>query len=153
MKPEKQKTNTHSQIYNLFSPPFLHSCKFACMQFTDVGVITWIVVISAHSIGSYTSSAVSQKKLQLFLAVIHQFSVCLFFNFGTLSSTYVIYFTASVLRQHGGHAVDFKGEAFTFRATTAGIVATLSHCIELMSQREDAWKKRLERVRQAISFY
>ncbi|PVD19901.1 hypothetical protein C0Q70_20395 [Pomacea canaliculata] len=52
---------------------------------------------------------------------------------------------ASVLRQHGGHAVDFKGEAFTFRATTAGIVATLSHCIELMSQREDAWKKRLER--------
>lgn len=52
---------------------------------------------------------------------------------------------ASVLQQHGGHAPDFKGEAFTFKATTAGIIATLSHCIELMSQREEAWKKRLER--------
>lgn len=51
----------------------------------------------------------------------------------------------SILKQHGGHAVDFKGEAFTFKATTAGIIATLSHCIELMSQREEAWKKRLER--------
>ncbi|XP_041373633.1 ceramide transfer protein-like [Gigantopelta aegis] len=51
----------------------------------------------------------------------------------------------SVLQQHGGHAVDFKGEAFTFKATTAGIVATLSHCIDLMSQREESWRKRLER--------
>lgn len=54
--------------------------------------------------------------------------------------------TASVLQQHGGHAVDFKGEAFTFKATTAGIIATLSHCIELMGQREETWKKRLDRV-------
>ncbi|KAL3867074.1 hypothetical protein ACJMK2_044307 [Sinanodonta woodiana] len=52
---------------------------------------------------------------------------------------------ASVLQQHGGHAVDFKGEAFTFKATTAGIIATLSHCIELMSQREEALRKKLER--------
>lgn len=52
---------------------------------------------------------------------------------------------ASILQQHGGHAVDFKGEAFTFKATTAGIIATMSHCIELMSQREDAWRKRHER--------
>ena len=42
--------------------------------------------------------------------------------------------------------MDFKGEAFTFKATTAGIIATMSHCIELMSQREDAWKKKLEKV-------
>jgi len=42
--------------------------------------------------------------------------------------------------------VDFKGESFTFKATTAGIVATMSHCIELMSQREDAWRKKLEKV-------
>jgi collagen type IV alpha-3-binding protein len=55
-------------------------------------------------------------------------------------------FAESILKQHGGHSVDFKGEAFTFKATTAGIIATLSHCIELMSQREEAWKKRLERV-------
>lgn len=56
------------------------------------------------------------------------------------------YILASILQQHGGHAVDFKGEAFTFKATTAGIIATMSHCIELMSQREDAWRKRHERV-------
>ncbi|CAG5127022.1 unnamed protein product [Candidula unifasciata] len=52
---------------------------------------------------------------------------------------------ASVLQQHGGHSVDFKGEALTFKATTAGIIATLSHCIELMGQREETWKKRLDR--------
>ncbi|XP_045156184.1 ceramide transfer protein-like isoform X1 [Mercenaria mercenaria] len=52
---------------------------------------------------------------------------------------------ASILQQHGAHSVDFKGESFTFKATTAGIIATLSHCIELMSQREDAWRKKLEK--------
>lgn len=41
--------------------------------------------------------------------------------------------------------VDFKKEAFTFKATTAGIIATLSKCIDLMSQREEQWKKRLEK--------
>ncbi|KAK3097494.1 hypothetical protein FSP39_010154 [Pinctada imbricata] len=51
----------------------------------------------------------------------------------------------SVLKQHGGHAIDFKGEAFTFKATTTGIITTMSHCIDLMAQREEAWKKRLER--------
>lgn len=43
--------------------------------------------------------------------------------------------------------MDFKGEALTFKATTMGIIHTLTHCIELMAQREDAWKKRLEKVR------
>ncbi|XP_064607533.1 ceramide transfer protein-like [Liolophura sinensis] len=52
---------------------------------------------------------------------------------------------ASLLQQHGRHSIDFKGEAFTFKATTAGILSTLTHCIELMAQREDAWRKRLER--------
>nr|XP_006820882.1 PREDICTED: collagen type IV alpha-3-binding protein-like [Saccoglossus kowalevskii] len=41
--------------------------------------------------------------------------------------------------------IDFKGEAFTFKATTAGILATLSHCIELMIQREDQWQRRFEK--------
>ncbi|XP_070541688.1 ceramide transfer protein-like [Ptychodera flava] len=41
--------------------------------------------------------------------------------------------------------VDFKGEAFTFKATTAGIIATLSHCIDLMRQREDQWQRRFEK--------
>ena len=58
----------------------------------------------------------------------------------------IFYIIASILQQHGSHSVDFKGEAFTFKATTAGIIATMSHCIELMSQREDAWRKKLEKV-------
>ena len=50
-----------------------------------------------------------------------------------------------VLLQHGLHAVDFKGEAITFKATTTGILATLSYCLELMGQREEQWRRRLER--------
>ncbi|XP_071952384.1 ceramide transfer protein-like [Antedon mediterranea] len=41
--------------------------------------------------------------------------------------------------------IDFRGEAFTFKATTGGILATLSHCIDLMRQREEQWQKRLEK--------
>ena len=52
----------------------------------------------------------------------------------------------NILQQHGAHAIDFKGESFTFKATTAGILATLSHCIDLMQQREDSWKRRLDKV-------
>ncbi|KAM7285537.1 ceramide transfer protein isoform X1 [Ixodes scapularis] len=52
----------------------------------------------------------------------------------------------SRLKAHGTYPpVDFRGEAITFKATTAGILATLSHCIDLMAQREDAWKRKLER--------
>ncbi len=54
--------------------------------------------------------------------------------------------TKELLLQHGLHAIDFKGEAITFKATTAGILATLSYCIELMAQREDQLKKRLGTV-------
>ncbi|KAM6965301.1 LOW QUALITY PROTEIN: ceramide transfer protein-like [Aplochiton taeniatus] len=41
--------------------------------------------------------------------------------------------------------IDFKGEAITFKATTAGILSTLSYCIELMMKREDSWQKRLDK--------
>uniref|UniRef100_A0A8B9FUU6 Ceramide transfer protein n=1 Tax=Amazona collaria TaxID=241587 RepID=A0A8B9FUU6_9PSIT len=37
----------------------------------------------------------------------------------------------------GINGIDFKGEAITFKATTAGILATLSHCIELMVKCEE----------------
>ncbi|XP_072289918.1 ceramide transfer protein-like isoform X2 [Eucyclogobius newberryi] len=43
------------------------------------------------------------------------------------------------------NGIDFKGEAITFKATTAGILSTLSHCIELMVKREDSWEKRLDK--------
>uniref|UniRef100_A0A4W5LNA9 Uncharacterized protein n=1 Tax=Hucho hucho TaxID=62062 RepID=A0A4W5LNA9_9TELE len=42
------------------------------------------------------------------------------------------------------NGIDFKGEAITFKATTAGILATLSHCMDLMVRREDSWQKRLD---------
>ncbi|XP_011479755.1 collagen type IV alpha-3-binding protein isoform X3 [Oryzias latipes] len=45
----------------------------------------------------------------------------------------------------GINGIDFKGEAITFKATTAGILATLTHCIDLMVKREDSWQKRLEK--------
>uniref|UniRef100_A0A8C6TJS6 Ceramide transfer protein n=1 Tax=Neogobius melanostomus TaxID=47308 RepID=A0A8C6TJS6_9GOBI len=43
------------------------------------------------------------------------------------------------------NGIDFKGEAITFKATTAGILSTMSHCIELMVKREDSWQKRLDK--------
>lgn len=52
----------------------------------------------------------------------------------------------------GINGIDFKGEAITFKETTAGILATLSHCIELMVKREENWQKRLDKVR-SLSFY
>jgi len=53
--------------------------------------------------------------------------------------------STDLLLQQGLHAVDFKGEAITFKATTTGILATLQYCIELMGQREEQLKKRVER--------
>jgi len=54
-----------------------------------------------------------------------------------------------LLLQHGLHAVDFKGEAITFKATTTGILATISYCIELMVQREEMVRRRLEKEQAA----
>lgn len=41
--------------------------------------------------------------------------------------------------------IDFRGEAMTFKATTAGLLNTLSYCVEIMSKREDAWTRKLDR--------
>ncbi|XP_065334198.1 ceramide transfer protein isoform X1 [Cloeon dipterum] len=50
-----------------------------------------------------------------------------------------------LLHSQGLQAPDFKGEALTFKATTSGVLATLAHCLELVNQREEGWRKRLER--------
>lgn len=42
--------------------------------------------------------------------------------------------------------IDFRGESITFKATTAGILATLAHCIDIMNKREDYWHRRLDKV-------
>ena len=44
-------------------------------------------------------------------------------------------------------SIDFRGEAITFKATTAGIIASLSHCMDVMSKREEYWQKKFEKVR------
>ena len=62
-------------------------------------------------------------------------------------------FVVNILQQHGAHAIDFKGESFTFKATTAGILATLSHCIDLMQQREESWKRKLDKVTTNATIY
>ncbi|CAG9830160.1 unnamed protein product [Diabrotica balteata] len=41
--------------------------------------------------------------------------------------------------------VDFKGEAITFKSTTTAVIETLEHCSDLMSQREESWRKRLDK--------
>ncbi|KAH9506414.1 Collagen type IV alpha-3-binding protein, variant 2 [Dermatophagoides farinae] len=54
----------------------------------------------------------------------------------------------SAAKNHDNIFVDFKKEAYTFKATTAGIITSLSNCIDLMTQREEHWKKRLEKEQQ-----
>lgn len=50
------------------------------------------------------------------------------------------------LMQSSALGIDFRGEAITFKATTAGVIQVLSHCIELMTKREEQWKRKMERV-------
>jgi collagen type IV alpha-3-binding protein len=40
---------------------------------------------------------------------------------------------------------EFKGEAITFRETTAAVLSSLNNCLEILSQREDSMKKKLEK--------
>ncbi|UJR16210.1 hypothetical protein I4U23_003120 [Adineta vaga] len=49
------------------------------------------------------------------------------------------------LGDHAAMAVDFKGEALTFKATTDGVIHNLAFCIELMQKREDIWRKKHEK--------
>lgn len=45
----------------------------------------------------------------------------------------------------GLRPIDFKGESITFRATTSGVLTTLQHCLDIIVQRDECWKRRLER--------
>lgn len=42
-------------------------------------------------------------------------------------------------------SVDFKGEALTFRETTNAMLSSLQHCLDAVGQREDVWRRRLEK--------
>lgn len=41
--------------------------------------------------------------------------------------------------------IDFKGEAITFRETIAAVLESLNHCLEILSQKEESMKKKVER--------
>lgn len=57
------------------------------------------------------------------------------------------------IEDHAAMAIDFKGEAYTFKATTAGILSSLAYCIELMQQREEFLKKKLDKVSVLLNFF
>lgn len=37
-----------------------------------------------------------------------------------------------------------QGEAITFRATASGVFSTLNHCLEIINQRDDLWKRKMD---------
>ncbi|KAL7732087.1 hypothetical protein ACLKA6_015848 [Drosophila palustris] len=41
--------------------------------------------------------------------------------------------------------IDFRGESITFRATTSGVLSTLQHCLEIIAENDESWKRKLER--------
>lgn len=45
----------------------------------------------------------------------------------------------------GLRSIDFKGESITFRATTAGVLTTLQHCLDIINERDESWKKRMDK--------
>ncbi|CAF3273049.1 unnamed protein product [Rotaria socialis] len=63
----------------------------------------------------------------------------------------------SALGDHAAMAVDFKGEALTFKATTDGVIHNLTFSIELMQKREETWRikyeKELERRKKFQDLY
>jgi collagen type IV alpha-3-binding protein len=49
------------------------------------------------------------------------------------------------LGDHAAMAIDFKGEALTFKATTDGVIHNLAFSIELMQKREEIWRKKYDK--------
>lgn len=45
----------------------------------------------------------------------------------------------------GLKSIDFKGEAITFRATTAGVLTTLQHCVDIIVQKDENLKRKLDK--------
>ncbi|KAJ6643714.1 Ceramide transfer protein [Pseudolycoriella hygida] len=39
----------------------------------------------------------------------------------------------------------YNGESITFRATTAGVLTTLQHCLDIINQRDESWKKKIDK--------
>jgi collagen type IV alpha-3-binding protein len=39
----------------------------------------------------------------------------------------------------------FQGEAITFRATTSGVLITLQHCLDIISQKDENFRRKLDK--------
>lgn len=68
------------------------------------------------------------------------------------TSTLQKYFDACAARgvqcldlEQGLEAADFKGEAITFRETTSAVLQSLNQCLEIVMQKEDVLKKKLDK--------
>jgi collagen type IV alpha-3-binding protein len=64
-----------------------------------------------------------------------------FFNVCATQNGFQTHFEAEC----GLKMMDFKGENITFQTTTSAVITTLNHCIEIISQKEDNFKKKFEK--------
>ncbi|CAH1163626.1 unnamed protein product [Phaedon cochleariae] len=104
---------------------------------------------NSYSTASGSSFKKSSRNIKEKLAEIETFKDILVRQIDTLQT----YFDYCVENNAGSQlpdsdnlpAVDFKGEAITFKTTTAAVINTLEHCAELVNQREESWRNRLDR--------
>ena len=52
--------------------------------------------------------------------------------------------TNNLVKSASPRSLDFKGEAITFKATTASILDALGNCLDLMQQKEENFTKKLD---------
>ncbi|KAL5292144.1 COL4A3BP family protein [Megaselia abdita] len=55
-----------------------------------------------------------------------------------------------VLDVEGVNPMDYKGEALTFKATTTGVITILQHCLDIIAQRDESMKRKLDREGEKI---
>jgi len=78
------------------------------------------------------------------ISEIETYNDILYNQIGTLQR-YFDACSAQVELGNGLSPVDFKGEAVTFKATTAGLLTNLQNCLELISQKEDLLRRKLDK--------
>ncbi|XP_023301176.2 ceramide transfer protein isoform X1 [Lucilia cuprina] len=103
------------------------------------------------SVASGSSLKKSQRNLKEKVGEIETFKDILFGQIETLQR----YFDACAEANKGTDIpldlgdglkpIDFKGESITFRATTSGVLSTLQHCLEIIAENDEIWKKKLDK--------
>uniref|UniRef100_A0A673LCY3 Ceramide transfer protein n=1 Tax=Sinocyclocheilus rhinocerous TaxID=307959 RepID=A0A673LCY3_9TELE len=96
----------------------------------------WIDTIELHKAESGYGSESSLRRHGSLLSLTSAAS-------GLSTFFFLLLFPVDNLK--GPLGIDFKGEAITFKATTAGILSTLSHCIDILVKREESWQRRLDK--------